>query len=319
MSGTRRLTTLAPLPTPAPLPPPRPLGDIETTLVSVAIGEPYETSLRRMNATAAAAGFNRTQLWRRDDFLADPLAQRHRGQLDSMHQGHAARKARHMVDRPFCGAFKAFALLRALERSREGDYVLWADASKYHDARYRDVDVRDAIAALSGARSPARPQRLAISAAYWASPWFRNRTQEPRRTTRSAYGVLHCHVGNCDQQLFLPNFYRSSVNMRTLGAYPELSGDDQAAISRMSRRPHIMNANILLENTPFNRELMRAWVQMAVARPAHFCASVTQEQGVFSILVMGAHLPVVNPCPYLRITGFNKCREPSATCMLAAC
>ena len=48
----------------------RDIQDIVVTLVSVAIGEPYETSLRRMGATASAAGFNKTLLWKAEDFLS---------------------------------------------------------------------------------------------------------------------------------------------------------------------------------------------------------------------------------------------------------
>ena len=281
--------------------------DVVVTLVSVAIGQPYERSLDRMGASAADAGFNRTQLWKEDAFLADPLVQRHRGALEQMQRGHRRRKRKHPQDRPYCGAFKSFALLHALESSREGDYVMWADASKYHDARYRDVNVHDAIATLTGARRPARPAaRRIVSAAYSQHGWLENVTHEPRRTAHSAYGVLHCGVGSCDAQLFLPNAYRSTINVRTMSGFSSYYAGD---VQMMGRRPHIMNANILLENNAFNRELMRRWVRMAVEKPDLFCDSITQEQGIFTLLIMGARLPMVNACPYMRIDGFNKCQD----------
>ena len=276
------------------------------TLVTVAIGARYELSLERMRQTAAIAGFNRTLLWKKDDFLADPLVQRHLEPLEKMERGHKKRKKHHPFDRPYCGAFKSFALHRALEQSREGDYVLWADASKYHDARYRDVSIHEAIEGLRGDRRPPRPtQPRAVSAAYAQSRWYAGVTRIPRRTARSAYGVLHCHVGNCDQQLFLPNRYRASVNMRTIAGYPEHVSN----VTAMARRPHVMNANILLENNAFNRRLMRSWIKMATSKPDTFCASSTQEQGVFSILTMSARVPMVNACPYMRLEGFNKCQD----------
>ena len=45
------------------------------TLCSVAIGEPYESRLEQLRFSAAAAGFDRTLLWKRSDVLADPLFQ----------------------------------------------------------------------------------------------------------------------------------------------------------------------------------------------------------------------------------------------------
>ena len=165
----------------------RPLSDLAITLVSVAIGEPYETSLKKMGATARDAGFNRTLLWTRQEFLADPNAIKHRASLEKMQQGHRQRKKRHPYDRPYCGSFKPFVILRALLESRDGDYVMWSDASKYHDARYIGVSVRDAVAVLTGRVSAARPPSRNISAAYAKSHWFQRRTAEPRRASRSAW------------------------------------------------------------------------------------------------------------------------------------
>lgn len=117
-------------------PPPRPLDQIIVTLASVAIGEPYESSLQKMRDTAAAGGFGKTLLWKRDDFLADPLAKKHRASLEQMQRGHAARKLHHPWDRPYCGSFKAFVLLRALEQSREGDCTLAATRLDTHTYRH---------------------------------------------------------------------------------------------------------------------------------------------------------------------------------------
>jgi len=278
---------------------------MRVTLASVAIGEPYETSLRKMGASASLAGFDTTLLWTRQQFLADPLAQEHRAALEHMQRNHAARKKRHPYDRPYCGAFKSFVLYRALNQSAEGDYVLWADASKYHSMNLQGVDVRRAIEVLTGKRAPRRPPSDSISIAYNSTEWFQARLREPRRSTHSAYGVIHCHGVNCDEQLYMANYYRWSVNSRTQRAYPELVPDAEAS----SRRPHMMNANILLQNNELNRRLMRAWMDKAVSRPDAFCSSGPQEQAVFSILVQSANVPLVNACPYLRLKGWNACQD----------
>lgn len=282
----------------------RPLSDLAITLVSVAIGEPYETSLKKMGATARDAGFNRTLLWTRQEFLADPNAIKHRASLEKMQQGHRQRKKRHPYDRPYCGSFKPFVILRALLESRDGDYVMWSDASKYHDARYIGVSVRDAVAVLTGRVSAARPPSRNISAAYAKSHWFQRRTAEPRRASRSAWGVVHCHGVDCDSQLFMANYYRWSVNARTLRAYADTVPD-----ATRNRRPHMMNANILIENNDESRRIIRAWMDAAVSKPDTFCSSGPQEQAVFTLMVQAAKVPLVNACPYLRLRGWNTCQD----------
>lgn len=282
----------------------RPLDDIAITLVSVAIGEPYESSLKKMRATAAAAGFNRTLLWTRKEFLADPAAIKYSAALEQMQRGHRQRKKRHPFDRPYCGSFKPFVLMRAMLESREGDYVMWADASKYHDARYIGVSVRDAVAALTGRTTPPRPPKAEISTAYAETPWFQRRQARPRRTARSAFGVIHCHGVDCDSQLFMANYYRWSVNSRTLRTYND-SVDDKVR----GRRPHIMNANILLENNVESRRVIGAWLDAAVTKPDVFCSSGPQEQAVFTLMAQAARVPMVNACPYLRLKGWNTCQD----------
>ena len=281
------------------------MRDVAITLVSVAIGEPYESSLKKMGESARDAGFNRTKLWTRDEFLSDPLVKRHMGALDQMQQGHRSRKKRHPYDRPYCGCFKSFVMYRAMRESKEGDYVMWADASKYHDATYRsEVSVRDAVAVLTGRSRPARPPKHKMSLAYTQTDWFRRRLAEPRRTARSAFGVVHCHGVDCDQQLFMANYYRWSINSRTMQAFPGTAAD-----AMRSRRPHMMNANILVENSHRNRRVIRAWIEAAVSQPDVFCSSGPQEQAVFTLLVQNESVPLVNACPYLRLKGWNTCQD----------
>jgi len=88
-------------------------------------------------------------------------------------------------------------------------------------------------------------------------------------------------------------------------AYPALAPNADAT----SRRPHLMNANILLENTPVNRALIWAWLDAAVTQPDGFCASGPQEQAVFTLVVHAHRVPLINACPYIRLTGWNRCQD----------
>jgi len=117
----------------------------QTVLVSFAMKEPFETVLRYFNATWKQAGFDRAQLWRLEDFLADPLVGLHKAKLESMKE---------KEDRPFCGAFKPFALLRSLKESAPGDYVVWIDASQHFPYPLPShVNVHAAIARLNDGQS----------------------------------------------------------------------------------------------------------------------------------------------------------------------
>ena len=81
----------------------------------------YASRLMQLDRSARAAGFEETLLIdSREAILGDPIFQRFGG---------TALAQRLKRGRPFCDAFKPVALWRALMRSREGDYVMWADAA----------------------------------------------------------------------------------------------------------------------------------------------------------------------------------------------
>lgn len=100
------------------------------TLVSVAIGSRYEPRVRQMHAALGeTAGIDELQLWTRTDIQDDALFREHSRTVEWMERAYGSRYRA----RPFCAWFKPLALWRALERAREGDIVLWADANKYDD------------------------------------------------------------------------------------------------------------------------------------------------------------------------------------------
>ena len=291
---------------------PRPRStNVACTLVSVAMGEPYESSLQHLSRTAAAAGFNRTLLWTRKAFLSDPLAQRHAEELAALDA--AARSKRKHPYRPFCAAFKPIALWRAMLESNEGDYVLWADSSKYHvNQTIGRVHVHDAIARLkghlphrellrpSGARRP-RHRAAAASSRWRATPWFRSYSSSgwPSRALGSAYGMITCSPLDCENDLYTWNQRKTAVNLATIHGFLDLIPN----VSAFLKRPHVLNTNILLENTPQNRLLVWDWLAMALAKPGPFCNSHVQDQAAFSILILNRSLPLINPCVYLHIGG----------------
>ena len=109
------------------------------TLCSVAIGQPFESHLEQLRFSAAAAGFDRTMLWKKSDVaaaLADPAFNGSTtaafGVMDAFFRRyHHKRGTGHFSARPYCAAFKPLIMWIALTSSAPGDYVLWADASQY--------------------------------------------------------------------------------------------------------------------------------------------------------------------------------------------
>ena len=132
------------------------------TLCSVAIGEPYESRLEQLRFSAAAAGFDRTLLWKRSDVLADPLFQQSNisAAFDVMdaffRRYHHKKGTGHWSARPYCAAFKPVIMWRALHSSAPGDYVLWADASQYARNITLLGGLQQAVALLTG-RVPRPP------------------------------------------------------------------------------------------------------------------------------------------------------------------
>merc|ERR1719210_2490608 len=117
------------------------------TLVSVGIGEKYEAPLYSLRASAKQVGFAYTRLWTQKHVEDDMLTY---GDFEAFNGlWMAGRKAALDRQRPYCAAFKAMALWKAMVHAREGEYVAWADASKMHSAVLRH-SVRDAIAVLLG-------------------------------------------------------------------------------------------------------------------------------------------------------------------------
>ena len=290
--------------------PPRPASP-RATLTSVAISEEgsrwaswsakYHERLRELARSAREAGFDDTLLIdRREAILEDPIFERFGGR----------KLARRLTQgRPLCDAFKPVALWRALMRSREGDYVMWADASRYvHTASLRS-DVKQAIRVLRGetVRGPP-PAAWGLSRRWAATSWHRQKVTDRRiggadLGVGSAYGVVHCPVFDCDAELALYNWRRAVISADSLLAYADLvGGADEAPLEprgaaaafaaqrirdekpgrygqlrraparlwRFLNRTHVLASNMLLENTRRNRLLVWDWFAMAHARSAFF-------------------------------------------------
>ena len=95
-------------------------------LTSTAIGPSFQPKLKRFNNSLRDAGFDEALLWNEDDVLD------HARQLkypnSSALLGRLAASSS-LSSRPYCAAFKPLQLWFAMKGLRDGDYVMWADAS----------------------------------------------------------------------------------------------------------------------------------------------------------------------------------------------
>ena len=110
------------------------------TLVSFGDGPRYEATLAYFRRNAAHLGFTSTLLWGSKDVERDLVFRANLTHLNRMGR------------RPYCAGFKALMLWRALENSEEGDYVMWADATRYFDYGSRPLKkgiARRAVGALA--------------------------------------------------------------------------------------------------------------------------------------------------------------------------
>ena len=128
-------------------------------LVSVGIGPAYEASLAPLRTSASTAGFDGILLWTEAHLRADPLWAEHAAALEALRLIGMQSRRKHRSSRPYCAAFKPFALWRAMQGTAEGGHVMWADASKYFPnaslpvTRHGSV-LREAIDVLRGRRTP---------------------------------------------------------------------------------------------------------------------------------------------------------------------
>lgn len=308
-------STLPPRPTWLPPPPtallrpelPRSGSRPRATLVSVAIGADFERKLQALGASARLGGFDDTLLWSSErDVLADQVLSTPLGHQrtfrdifeTSLRSGRFDARASRITKsfRPFCAAFKMVALWRALQQSREGDYVLWADASRYHaNVTLEPGLLRGAIDLLRGA-SPLPPRPSHVSARWRASPWFSRRAREGGRArldAGSAFGLLTCSGWDCESDLYTWNGQQQArsacphvlllrtaellacrsqvINDVTRAAFAELlpssslsspssssvSGPEEDREQLLLQRPLLLNSNILLRNTATRRAVKR--------------------------------------------------------------
>ena len=206
------------------------------TLVSFGDGPRYEATLAYFRRNAAHLGFTATLLWGSKDVERDPYFKRNLTHLIKM-----------TTRRPYCAGFKPLMLFRALQNAGEGDYVFWADASRYFDYASRPIKkgiARRAVEALDGGDA------LGFVPACGA------------RTPRAAPTLSHA--------------FAEAPSLKAL--FP---GVDAATA------PEINTAHIILRNTRRNRELVEAFLGglASVETARAVCrAAAHQDQALWSLL-----------------------------------
>ena len=102
-------------------------------------------------------------------------------------------------NRPLCDAFKPVPMWRAMLESDDGDYIEWADASRYlnaarHESALGSSRVTDAIAILRGdrRRGPA-PDAWGASERWARTEWWK---MKPRDARRERTGLKDDSVSN---------------------------------------------------------------------------------------------------------------------------
>ena len=241
------------------------------TLVSFGDGPRYEATLAYFRRNAAHLGFTATLLWGSKDVERDLVFRANLTHLNRMGR------------RPYCAGFKALMLWRALESAGEGDYVFWADASRYFDYAARPMKkgiARRAVEAL--ARGCVEINQCVSSAIEQASRrWRDERAVNLISTQARGPGDALGFVAGCGTRTAraAPTLAHALVEAPSLEAL--FPGVDAATA------PEINTAHIILRNTRRNRELVGAFLGgLASAETARaVCrASTHQDQVLWSLL-----------------------------------
>ena len=297
-------------------------------LCTFADGEPYESTAQKLLKSAEDVGFTETIMWTLADLHNDPAVKDDPEVLRAIRtiDGMGSKQVVHQrgmpqfgigdrtIHRPLCALFKPLILARAMANSRDGDYVMWTDSSKYFKTGFHaEADIAQIVSALrngdNGARHATQGEHgPSASYAPWGrSAWYQEheRAGTLRPPLGSVYGILHAptnirsmqdpagrFVINCDAAVPI-----SCVSPETLAAYRDYLGPGGERVS--CERPQVLNSNILLENSAFNRELMREWLRMGVRSPDGWCSSHPQDQATWSLLVQNRSLPLTALAPYM--------------------
>lgn len=252
-----------------------------STLVSFAQGQVFERSLAKFNMTYRRAGFDHAELYDLSRLRSDPLFSQHAKTLDVADRISMATKQYHPSNRPYCGAFKAVAMWRALLNAKQGGYVMWADASRWADTMLpRDI-FSNALATMQrrtarGCGNEANPVGDWPSQRWRQSPWSNGSSctssTQSGPPAHSVYGLVHCSVADCNDELFASNRAFHLLDEVTLDAFSELIPNREWLLNA----PALLNTHILIKNTVANRLLIWDLLAMALAKPRGFCASHPQ-------------------------------------------
>ena len=250
------------------------------TLVSAGVGEVYEHQLAVLRRLAPHLGFN-------DTYLVSGWTEVNR----TLHSSPLANVASLLVSnprkgnpqRPYCCAFKPLVILHAMQRARAGDFILWADASRYatYDGLVNaSLSVQDAVAAVQRAGGDG-----------------------------SVHGLLACPF-NCrrndhSSKKCMANGSADKMTKTTLAGFAKWIDDQQA----MLVEPHVLDANFILKVNPQNVDMVRDWLSMAIEQPTAFCDSHPQEQTAFALITRARRVPLVNVCEHLNVVRHGSARH----------
>jgi len=246
------------------------------TLVSYARGTTFEHSLEGMRNFAASFA-DEILLWTDEQLRADPLYQAHLARfrvLDDL-----STRVKHGRHRPYCTAFKPLMMLRAIsQRKSSRDYVLWADASQYHNMSLHG-NVRAAVRRLDG---------------------------------QSAYGLVHCSERCSTENPYLSQM--SLIRRSTVDAYVGLLGWSRKVRDEIYAHRGLLATNLLWASTDANRRLAEMWLQMALRSPRAFCDSHTQDQAALTILAVNLSLSMLDPCLRMGLAERQGAQWPNGKC-----
>jgi hypothetical protein len=246
------------------------------TLVSYANNLPWLTSLRTLKHGAHIWGFDRTLLWEERDFQNDDLASR----LPPIGS-----------PRCHCATFKPLMLMRATSKHaiNDNDYVLWADSSHWYD--YTDISLlisRPTLTSMIERLNGFNVYGSAVTNNFIHAPLLDN----PNLPADDADANLH------KTTLLAPNHCAYS---KLLSERPDVIPMIQKFTNahHFMQLPLINDAHMFMKITSATRQVVRAWLDMALELPEFFCSMPYNDQDAWNILMANLSLPAVNTCSNL--------------------
>ena len=262
----------------------RKIAEYKVVLVTYADGEPFSTSQRLLSATARPiGGIDEVIRWSKSELNATAWGQRHLAGAMRANAGGGCTTC----------SWKPFLILNALEALRPGDFVVYADSSRYFHKGFERSVLPLTNALHSDAAGTLRPPLGALGMVPGLRMRQRNNARINWRTKKSTRPYSDSKMRRCDLCGLL---VRMGLCAPDANASRSGGGDLEACCDLYLHAPHVQNSYSVWQRSETSLAFVRQWLAynedaQVVARARYGDQSIVTLMAVHWSLRHGLRVP----------------------------